>query len=425
MKFRGMRAGTRLGLVAGAAATLLAAACGGGGFEEGGGSGGGAEPVKVGVVTGLTGPYVTLGTAQKNGAELVVEELGGKAGKHPISVIVRDDQLEPDAALREAKSLVQSEKVDFLVGCVSAATTLAVNQVAAQAGVPYLGTCQTEQLTRPPNFDPNVTYHVAPLTSMVINSHLPWVCENLGKDVYLLLPDYAWGHEQNAAYQAAAEESGCNVAGTAWFPLGTTDFTPYIPRVRDAKADVVMFGGAGRDQVNFMKQANQFGLKKDMDIFLNLADYTFDKEIGFNVLEGTYGATKFYWNIDDPGVQKFVEQYQDAYGDAPSGYAPYVYNAVRLVADAVAADQYSPEQFRKFMEGHEYNYSQGPESIRACDHQAFGPTYIVEGLSEEEAADRGGSVEDGFREIVETVPPSEEQAPTCDEMTEEFTPEKP
>lgn len=402
-----------------AAAALLVASCGGG-FSEGGGSGGEKKPIKIGVVTGLTGPYVTLGNAQKNGAELVADVLGKKAGDHPLSITVRDTQLKPDAALREAKSLVQTEKVDFIVGCVSAAVTLAVNQVAKQAGVPYLGACQTEQLTRPPNYDAKATYHMAPLTSQVVAAYMPWLCKNLGTDVYVLVPDYAWGHEQNAAFEKEAPANGCNIVGKSWFPLGTTDFNPYIPKVRDAKPDVVIFGGAGRDQVNFMKQANQFGLARDMEIFLNLEDFSFDKEMGFDVIDNTHAATAFYWTVDNPGVQDFVKKYEDAYGEPPSGYSTYVYNAVRLIADAAAKDQYTPDKFRKFMEGHEFTYSQGPEWIRECDHQTFQPTYIVEGLSKEEAADKGGSAEFGFRSVLETIPASEEQASSCQEVTKPF-----
>src|SRR6476646_2248336 len=91
-------------------AVLLTAACGG---TVGGGSGGGGaaadtgstEPLKIGVVTGLTGAYVQLGEQQKNGAELAAKLLGGKVGKRPLQIIVRDDQLKPDVALREAQSL--------------------------------------------------------------------------------------------------------------------------------------------------------------------------------------------------------------------------------------------------------------------------------------------------------------------------------
>lgn len=414
----------RMGSIAMTGAAIVAVAlagCGGGGFEEGAEEGDqGSKPIKIGVITGLTGPYVTLGTAQRNGAEVAVKQLGGKAGDHPISVVVRDDGLQPDAALREAKSLVQSERVDFLTGCVSAATTLAINQVAKQAGVPYLGTCQTEKLTRPPDYDPQVSYHVAPLPSQVISSYMPWLCENLGKKLYLMIPDYAWGEEQAAAYEQQIEPSGCTVAGRAKFPLGTTDFTPYIPRIRNSAADVVIFGGAGRDQVNFMKQANQFDLDKRMKIFLNLEDFTFDEEMGFGLIDGTYAATGFYWTIDDPGVQEFVQDYEKAYGAPPSGYAVYVYNAVRLIAAAAEENKLSNEAFREFMEDREFEYAQGPESLRACDHQTSQATYIVEGLSAKEAEADGGSGKWGFRKLVETVDASEDQAPSCEEAKQPF-----
>src|SRR5688500_10142393 len=107
----------RAGLLAGV--TLLVTACGGtvaggGGGGGGGGGEGSTEPLKVGVITGLTGAYVQLGEEQRNGAELAVKLLDGKAGDRPIELIVRDDQLKPDVALREAQALVQEEQVDLL-----------------------------------------------------------------------------------------------------------------------------------------------------------------------------------------------------------------------------------------------------------------------------------------------------------------------
>ena len=244
------------------------------------------EPLKIGVISGLTGAYVELGESQANGANLAAKLLGGRAGNRPIEIIVRDDQLKPEAALREAQSLVQEEDVDFLTGCVSAATTLAVNQVAKEAGVPYLGTCQTEQLNRPPHYDADYTYHIAPTPSMYIRAAAPWICETLGTKIFLLLPDYAYGHEQNSAYiNAIPETPGCEIGGTAWAPLGTTDFNPYIPQIENSGADAMVLGVAGRDQVSFMRQAQQFGLKDKVEIF-SFSDLTFDEELGFELLEG-------------------------------------------------------------------------------------------------------------------------------------------
>ena len=404
-----------------ACAALLLASCGGTVAGGGGGGESGSEPLRIGVITGLTGAYVQLGEEQKNGAELAVELLGGRAGDRPIELSVRDSQLRPDVALREAQSLVQAEQVDFLTGCVSAATTLAINQVASQAGVPYLGTCQTEQLNRPPNYNPETTYHLAPTTSIPINAGVPYICGNLGESVFLLMPDYAFGYEQEAAYKnAIAEQPGCSVVGTAYFPLGTTDFNPYIPTIEGSGADVLVFGGAGRDQVSFLLQAEQFGLTDRFRTFLTIEDLSFDRELGFELIDGTWAMSAFYWNVDDPGVQEYVTAYREAYGEPPGGYGVYTYNAVNIIAEQVAAGNDTPEEFREAVEGLEVALGQGPMTIRDCDHQALGPVYILEGLSKDEAASRGGDPQFGYRDVVQAVPGSAELAPSCEEVATEF-----
>jgi branched-chain amino acid transport system substrate-binding protein len=412
----------RAGLLAGV--TVLVAACGGtvaGGGGGGDGGGGSTEPLKVGVITGLTGAYVQLGEEQRNGAELAVKLLDGKAGDRPIELIVRDDQLKPDVALREAQALVQEEQVDFLTGCVSAATTLAVNQIASQAGVPYLGTCQTEQLNRPPNYDAAVTYHLAPTPSQAINAAAPYICESLGQKVFMLLPDYAFGQEQEAAYSTAIpEQSGCSVVGTAYFPLGTSDYNPFIPTIEGSGADVLVFGGAGRDQVSFLRQADQFGLTDRIKTFLTLEDLSFDQELGADLIDGTWAMAAFWWNVDDDGVQEYVSAYRDEYGSPPGGYGVYLYNALNLIASAVEEGNDTPETFRDWMEGREVTLGQGEMTVRECDHQVLAPVYVMEGLAADEAESRGGDAQFGLREVVETVPGSEETAPSCDEVKEEF-----
>ena len=72
------------------------------------------------------------------------------------------------------------------------------------------------------------------------------------------------------------------------------------------------------------------------------------------------------------------------------------------------------------MEGLETSLAQGEMTIRECDHQALAPIYILEGLAADEAESRGGDAQFGLREVVETVPGTEEFAPTCDEVQEEF-----
>src|SRR5262245_8949932 len=105
------------------AAVLALAACAmpGQGSQLNGSSGrptqspGPAGPaVRIGVVTDLTGANATLGQAQRQGAELAVRELGGRAGNHPVSVVVADDQGRADVARTQALDLVRTGHVDVL-----------------------------------------------------------------------------------------------------------------------------------------------------------------------------------------------------------------------------------------------------------------------------------------------------------------------
>jgi branched-chain amino acid transport system substrate-binding protein len=176
----------------------------------------------------------------------------------------------------------------------------------------------------------------------------------------------------------------------------------------------------GRDQVSFLRQADQFGLTDRIPTFITIEDLSFDQELGFDLVDGTYSMAAFWWNVDDEGVQKYVEAYRDEYGAPPGGYGVYLYNALNLIASAVEEGNDTPEAFRDWMEGREVALGQGEMSIRECDHQALAPIYILEGLSADEAESRGGDAEFGLREVVETVPGSEETAPSCDEVQEEF-----
>jgi hypothetical protein len=72
------------------------------------------------------------------------------------------------------------------------------------------------------------------------------------------------------------------------------------------------------------------------------------------------------------------------------------------------------------MEDRKFEYAQGPESLRACDHQTSQATYVVEGLAANEAKADGGSAKWGFRKVVETVDAAEDQAPTCEEAKQPF-----
>ncbi|MPZ22639.1 MAG: ABC transporter substrate-binding protein [Dehalococcoidia bacterium] len=372
------------------------------------------DPIKVGLITGVSGVYASLAESQVNAAEMVVDEINGAGGVlgRPLEVIVRDDRLDADEAARQAQDLIQNEEVHFVMGCISAATELAMNAVAAQAGVPFLGTCQSDQVRHERGV---ATFHMAMSPSYNARIVAEWAAENLGTEWFLAIPDYAFGHENRAVWETAAEDLDANIVGEVVAPLGTADWSAQIPQIQASDADVLMVSIAGNDQVNFMKQADSFGLFDQMEVIVVVSDLTVDQAVGFDTGADTYAALNFWWEIDNPTIQAFVEAYEGLYGAPPDGYASYVYDALYALVDAAeAAGSVEPEAFAEALSDFTYDYSAGEAFVRGCDGELAHAVYIGRGRSSAEA-EEAGSAEYGFREIVFTQEADEALLPPCGE----------
>jgi branched-chain amino acid transport system substrate-binding protein len=388
----------------------------GGSRSSAGGTPGPTGPaVRVGVVTDLTGPESALGDAQRRGAELAAKEVSGRAGNHRLLVLVRDDQGRPDAALAASRDLVRTDKVDFLTGCVSAASGQAVNQAAKEAGIPYVGTCQSVQLDRPPDLGPS-TFSLAPRPDQLVNAVTPWLAQNLGKRIVFVEPQLPEGHQQYEAFQRAAPGAGVLDEGVLWVPPGTTNFASHLHRVKAAPVDVLVLALGGQEDASLLKQAHDAGLDPQVKTFQLGVDAAVDGQVGFDALAGTYGVTSFAWTGPDAGGQRFASDYQAAYGRPPGEAAAAAHDAVALVARQVAADRFKAADFTQAVSGQPLDLSGGPGFVRACDHQAFLPTYVVQGLSQADAASKGGSARYGYRTVVATIPADERQAPSCADL---------
>src|SRR5205823_8929856 len=91
-----------------------------------------AEPIKIGVVTPLSGTYAPIGKQVRWGAELAIKEINAAGGVNgrPFELLFEDEEANPPVAVRKAEKLLQQDKVDLLTGTVNSGSTLAVGQVA-------------------------------------------------------------------------------------------------------------------------------------------------------------------------------------------------------------------------------------------------------------------------------------------------------
>jgi branched-chain amino acid transport system substrate-binding protein len=89
------------------------------------------EPVKVGVLSVLSGPMAELGQSDVNGAKLAVEEYGPLLGQK-VEIVVADHGYNPGMAVTKAKEFYEGEKVDMIVACPQGAAAIAVSDQAAK-----------------------------------------------------------------------------------------------------------------------------------------------------------------------------------------------------------------------------------------------------------------------------------------------------
>ena len=174
---------------------------------------------------------------------------------------MRDDKLNPGEAATRTLELIEKEKVNFVVGSLSAAVQLAVNNVTKERGIIFNSISQSDAINEATDFS-KYTFHEA------LNPHLTsgavgrYAFPKFGKKVAFLTADYAYGHEMVRGFLEVGKAFNIENLGDIRHPLGTTDFSTLLPRIQALKPDILCISNFGRDQQIALKQATDFGVKK-------------------------------------------------------------------------------------------------------------------------------------------------------------------
>ncbi len=371
------------------------------------------DTIKIGFPIPLTGPYGAEASDQQAGATLAVDEVnarGGLLGRR-VELLVRDDQLKPGVGAQRTKELIESEKVHFVIGGLSAAVQMAINEQTKAAKLIYVSISQSNEITAAPDWSP-YTFHEAINPHMTSQAVGGWAVQNLGKRLYVLYADYAFGHQLRDGLKLAAERQGGALLGADPHPLGASDYSALFPRVQAAKPDVLVLANFGKDQLNSVKQAASFGLKSQMKLLCPVFLGTMRREGGPEVFDGVYGGTTFYWELGDriSSAKRFVEAFQKKNNRPPFDYAGYAYSGTRLLLEAVErAKSLDAARLIPALEGTSYDHYKGKQWIRKCDHQSFQDVYVIKSRTPTKG-------EWGLFEIVARVEASEALERSCKEL---------
>ena len=373
-----------------------------------------AQPIRIGLPVPLTGPLGAEAKDQVKNAELAVKEFndaGGLNGRK-AELLVRDDRLNPGEAATRALELIEKDKVNFIVGGLSAATQLAINNVTKQRKTIYISISQSDAINEPADFS-RYTFHEALNPHMTTQAVGRYVFKK-GMRIAFLTADYAYGHEMTRGFTRVAKEVGAEVVGELKHPLGATDYSTFLPRLQALKPDVIVFNNFGRDNQISIKQATDFGMKKSMKFVTPILTYTSRVAAGPSVYEGVTGGTSYFWEIESmvPSAKRFNDQYKAANGGSYlSDYGSMAYSAVKSLLMAVKnAGGTDTEKVVDALTGLKYDTYKGPQFYRACDHQSVQSVLIIESKSKDMR-----NPSDVFR-VPYTVPGSDSLLRSCSEL---------
>ncbi|MDQ0315974.1 substrate-binding protein [Amorphus orientalis] len=361
--------------------------------------------VTLGFNVPQTGPYADEGADELRAYQLAVEHLNGDGdggmlntmkptalkgngvlGKK-VEFVTGDTQTKSDAARASAKRMIEKDGAVMITGGSSSGVAIAVQSLCQEAGVIFMAGLTHSNDTTGKDKRANGFRHF--FNAYMSGAALAPVLEKAyGADrrAYHLTADYTWGWTQEESIKNSTENIGWETVETVRTPLGAGDFSQYITPVLNSGADVLILNHYGKDMVNSLTQAVQFGLKdkqangKNFEIVVPLYSELMAQGAG-EAVKGIFGSANWDWKLKNPGTEAFVKSFGQKYGQPPSQAAQTCYVQTLLYADACErAGTFNPCAVISELEGFEFDgLGNGPTLYRAADHQCFKKVLVVKG----------------------------------------------
>ncbi|WP_417711733.1 ABC transporter substrate-binding protein [Roseibium aggregatum] len=335
-----------------------------------------AEDVKVGMVVTLSGPPAALGQQIVDGFQLALDQNGGKLGGQSVSLIVEDDELKPDVALLKAKSLVERDEVDFVVGTVFSNMLQAIFKPVVQSETFLISPNAGPSTFAGKNCNPYffVTSYQnnqnAEVSGMIAN-------EEGFKNVVLMVPNYQAGRDNVAGYKQTFKGA---VADEIYTPLGHQDFSSELAKISTEGADALftfMPGGMG---VRLVKQFKAAGLGDGMKF---TSVFTTDETTlpgQKDAAVGFLSAGSWAPDMKNEANQAFVSAFEEKFGYIPGSYAAQSYDTAMLIASALEktdGDVSDKDAMRKALEAADFTSVRGSFSF-SNNHYPVQDFHLIE-----------------------------------------------
>jgi branched-chain amino acid transport system substrate-binding protein len=337
-----------------------------------------SSAIKIGHLTPLTGFLGALGEYAVMGIKMAAEEINAAGGVMGRQLdVISEDSVNPATASTKAQRMLEQDKVEFLMGEINSASAQTIMQVAARNKKLFLQIGARSDVLRGKNCN-RYTFHVdIPVTVMVNAAGQALARQGLikGKRVFCLTSDYLFGHDLAKAAKNFIAANGGTVIGDELTATDTTDFSPFLLKIRQAKPDLVATNLGGNQVTNFVKQYSEFGLPYPVAGFnLNTADAW---AAGEGNLAGIW-PTVWHHELDTPGSKAFVAAFRKKYGKPPENHAWIEYVSLKIMAQAMNATKSTDtDKLIAYFESQaEFDLLKGRKGyFRSWDHQLVQEAY--------------------------------------------------
>ena len=293
--------------------------------------------VKVGVLQSLSGTMAISEVTVKNATMLAIDQVnasGGVLGKK-IEPVVEDGASDPAVFAQKAQKLIQEDKVVTVFGGWTSASRKAMLPVFQRFH---------SLLWYPVQFEgnecsPDIMYTGAQPNQQILPA-LQWAMEHGKKKIFLLGSDYVFPRTANYILKKHIVHDGGAVAGEEYVPLGGTDFSSVIAKIKAAKPDVIFNTLNGDSNVSFFKQMTAAGMTADK---LPVMSFSIAEQeahsMGPSLVQGSYAAWNYFQSLDDDASRKFVAAYKAKFGADSVVDDPMAHGYLDVYVWAAAAEK--------------------------------------------------------------------------------------
>ncbi len=293
----------------------------------------GADTVKIGLITTLSGPGGVMGRNHRDGANLALEQLGGKIGNLKGEIIYADDEQKPDVGRQAAEQMVKQDKVDFVTGVIFSNVLLALYRPVIDSGAIMVGASGGPHEVAGEMCSPNF-FSASWQNDQAPEAMGKYMTDQKIQSVFLMAPNFAAGRDMLAGFKRYYKGK---IVAELYTNLNQPDYQAELSQIRFAKPKAVFVFYPGGLGIQFIKQYAQAGLQKDFPLYsVYTQNETTLPAIGA-AANGNFETGFWSPDLKNPANVAFVKAFRAKYGYMPADYAASSYDAVNLIDSAVKA----------------------------------------------------------------------------------------